>query len=498
MTQITQCPHCQTAFTVDAQQLAIADGKVRCGACMSVFCAPDYFITQETMPKASVVKADEQAMSELEHDYLAELEDDDLADEEQAGDDELVDEPLVEEQETFTPAVDTELSQSTNMEFDAQQPPEQSQVVSAKEPVAEENSVNQPLESTDMEEQIVAQEQAEQVSTPKEPVAEAAQDANLEAQTQTAEAKQNDDAIPTPSSLEAEDFTQADSTPVASEQDDDEQSYAPLAGMDNVKVAQSSFSSEEEQAQQGLNHKRWQEEEMQAGSPVDDVYSLIKSDLREQKERIEPDAFSGELNSKEQNIEDPAPTPLADTQEQSLYHEPETQAPTHSTQRSAQQTQSHTGFWLFVVLLLMLGALAQVAYFKFDTFARHPDTRFVYQQACTLLGCELPSVQDSKKIVVQQFLIRPQKQDKGYLQADILLINKAIYAQPYPDLTLVMRDNQGQVLASRRFVPKEFLSYRASLSDGLMPSGVPVRARLIVKAPQGQRASEFVHVMQNQ
>jgi predicted Zn finger-like uncharacterized protein len=42
-TQITQCPKCETTFKVTPAQLAIAKGAVRCGACLHVFRASDYF-----------------------------------------------------------------------------------------------------------------------------------------------------------------------------------------------------------------------------------------------------------------------------------------------------------------------------------------------------------------------------------------------------------------------------------------------------------------------
>jgi predicted Zn finger-like uncharacterized protein len=42
-TQITQCPKCDTTFRVTPAQLAIARGAVRCGACLHVFRASDYF-----------------------------------------------------------------------------------------------------------------------------------------------------------------------------------------------------------------------------------------------------------------------------------------------------------------------------------------------------------------------------------------------------------------------------------------------------------------------
>ena len=34
---IAECPSCQTRFRVTEQQLAVADGRVRCGACLAVF-----------------------------------------------------------------------------------------------------------------------------------------------------------------------------------------------------------------------------------------------------------------------------------------------------------------------------------------------------------------------------------------------------------------------------------------------------------------------------
>ena len=34
---ITQCPNCETRFRVTEAQLQVAHGRVRCGACLSVF-----------------------------------------------------------------------------------------------------------------------------------------------------------------------------------------------------------------------------------------------------------------------------------------------------------------------------------------------------------------------------------------------------------------------------------------------------------------------------
>ena len=58
-TQVTRCPHCQTSFRVGDEQLEAANGYVRCGSCLQVFNATEYFVgereeaqpaPQETLP----------------------------------------------------------------------------------------------------------------------------------------------------------------------------------------------------------------------------------------------------------------------------------------------------------------------------------------------------------------------------------------------------------------------------------------------------------------
>lgn len=41
--KVTRCPHCQTSFRVREEQLSTAQGMVRCGSCLQVFKAEDYF-----------------------------------------------------------------------------------------------------------------------------------------------------------------------------------------------------------------------------------------------------------------------------------------------------------------------------------------------------------------------------------------------------------------------------------------------------------------------
>jgi predicted Zn finger-like uncharacterized protein len=53
---ITQCPHCGTSFRVRTEQLAVANGSVRCGACLQVFSARNHVVTT-SIPSQSAGKA---------------------------------------------------------------------------------------------------------------------------------------------------------------------------------------------------------------------------------------------------------------------------------------------------------------------------------------------------------------------------------------------------------------------------------------------------------
>ncbi|MHA7880923.1 MAG: DUF3426 domain-containing protein [Saccharospirillum sp.] len=44
---ITQCPHCGTSFRVKEEHLAIANGSVRCGACLQVFSAKNHLVNPQ-------------------------------------------------------------------------------------------------------------------------------------------------------------------------------------------------------------------------------------------------------------------------------------------------------------------------------------------------------------------------------------------------------------------------------------------------------------------
>ena len=62
---VTQCPHCDTRFRVTEAQLATADGRVRCGACLSVFQGTDYLVIEDAGWEEDAVDALDEILDEL-------------------------------------------------------------------------------------------------------------------------------------------------------------------------------------------------------------------------------------------------------------------------------------------------------------------------------------------------------------------------------------------------------------------------------------------------
>ncbi|WP_415890517.1 zinc-ribbon and DUF3426 domain-containing protein [Neptuniibacter sp. SY11_33] len=54
---ITQCPSCETQFRVTPGQLKVANGQVRCGACLAIFCAVEYELKPQNVEPAQPQKA---------------------------------------------------------------------------------------------------------------------------------------------------------------------------------------------------------------------------------------------------------------------------------------------------------------------------------------------------------------------------------------------------------------------------------------------------------
>jgi len=145
--------------------------------------------------------------------------------------------------------------------------------------------------------------------------------------------------------------------------------------------------------------------------------------------------------------------------------------------------------WGFLTLLAA-GLLAfQYVWFHFDEMARQDQYRPIFQQICPMLGCQVPTRVDIARIKSSNLVVRSHPDFKGALIVDAIIYNRAPFAQPFPLLELRFADLNGQLIASRRFKPSEYLSGELA-GRGEMPSQTPIHIALDILDP-GPKAVNY-------
>ena len=140
--------------------------------------------------------------------------------------------------------------------------------------------------------------------------------------------------------------------------------------------------------------------------------------------------------------------------------------------------------WLWAVgsVLLALLIAGQYVVFNFDELATDERFRPTLERLCASLSCELPVLEDLSKISSEKLVVRSHPDKSEALMVDVIITNRAKFAQPFPALELTFSDLRGKAVATQRFYPGEYL--HGELSDmTLMPSKNPIHLELDIDDP---------------
>lgn len=157
-----------------------------------------------------------------------------------------------------------------------------------------------------------------------------------------------------------------------------------------------------------------------------------------------------------------------------------------------QQPKKPWGRWIGWGLLNIIaaGALAtQYTVYHFEELARQDQYRPWFEAICPEIGCTLPSKVDIAQIRSTNLVVRSHPQYMDALMVDAILYNRAQFAQPFPLLELRFADLNGQLIASSRFRPSEYLSGELAGQDE-MPPQTPIHISLEIKDP-GAKAVNY-------
>ena len=410
---VTQCPHCQTSFRVNHNQLSVARGVVRCGACLQVFNAARQLLEQSAAqnppaPPAPVepvpVAEPEQAPSQHEW-SAAELDLDQLD----------LDQELARlEQREIQPTT----------EFKAVTPREDSLSAHRDSPGQDDQHWPDSLFSSPASER---EQLSAELDEPQPPLIEQEALDLAPAPGERTEPSLSLDTI--------DDDLDAPAAPTAALRADDDE----LPG-----------------------------ERLSAREPDDDLDSPVP----ELDERREPGL--GPASSRPARKE-----PLLD-----LIDDP--------IQLGWQKPKVNWAKRLLWILLILLAAAAlagQYLWYQFDELARQDRYRPWFQAVCPTVGCQVPSRVDIARVKSSNLVVRSHPDFNGALIVDAIIYNRAPFSQPFPLLELRFADLNGQLIASRRFKPTEYLSGELA-GKGEMPSQTPIHIALDILDP-GPKAVNY-------
>lgn len=475
---VAQCPHCHTRFRVTQEHLAAADGDVRCGVCLEVFNAsnqaapltapepvpvpPAPVAEPATTPSEAAWPHDELDLSHLELDAevarLGALEEQRRAPVAPAAPPAGATPPAVAApREEPAPAQGLAAHRPRDDE-DAFELPSLGAASSAHEPEPEPLRLQaEPELAFEPEPEPEWQPEPEPLPLPA-PEPEPEPEPELEPDV-APEPEPAIDPLPAAAPLAATrtPLKPAPAPPPAPLTVPPRERQEPALG--RVEA------DEDERAEPGLGRlDDWQE-------PVAEALSAD----RDSDDEPLPAKATSALRSEPEWQDDP----LLDLHDDPLQLDG----------RDARPRWGRRLLWLLLCLLALLGLAGQYVYYHFDELARQDSYRPLFVQACATLGCKVPSKVDVQQIRSSNLVVRSHPQFSGALRVDAILYNRAPFSQPFPLLELRFADLNGQLLASRRFKPAEYLNGELKGQDE-MPPQTPIHIALDILDP-GPRAVNY-------
>jgi len=436
---VTQCPHCQTSFRVSHAQLSVARGVVRCGACLQVFNAAKQLLEQ-------------RSGKPLEETSAA---------------------PLVAPPVIALPAEDPVETPIKPVE-----PIEQHKEWKTRE--LDFDSLD--LDSLDLDEELARLEQRE-IQLPEEfgredhsrheSALSAHRDSVETEKNQWVDSLLNDDAEPI---VEIPFEVQSEAVPERHEQPE------PASRHNRTEPSMSFDMSVLDEEPEPHAPRLSENQSVAVHKESTERWSALDDDepdhLSERHERQEPRLKRGR---NEPDLHDPVlrDKPLLDLTDDPLQLD---------WQKPKPRWGRRFGWGLLIVLALA-GLAAQYIWYHFDELARQDQYRPWFQQICPQIGCTVPSKVDIKLLKSSNLVVRSHPEFKGALVVDAIIYNRASFSQPFPLLELRFADPNGQLIASRRFKPSEYLSGEMA-GKAEMPPQTPIHIALDILDP-GAKAVNY-------
>jgi|GEM_PF-5370945 len=468
----TRCPECSTVFRVTEEHLALAKGKVRCGACMNVFTATEHLVR----PKSSSSATDSSSSIERSLDKALGT----SIEEHQPSDDGLLRASNEAEQEirwgdkpenrteypidrfgqpTADQAPDIEESGESN-ESSEQPINEFSDSSSHEEPFDQQDFVSpmqddlhapESFEEPDLEERIVGEQSAEKHKEQLDPSDDDIESFAIDA----FEDEVSSDNLPYQNDSQASDELTSDAT-------DGSYTEGSLSSSDEVDYSDADETDLDDESAGFSDQAQSISEDDSTSSRSDAVkdQEALNDSIRSEHPTLNDD-FSIDRLSDALAEEDLEPDPLDEFDD-------------------IVERKSHALKWM-VISIVLVGGLGFFIYWLWSdrqTLAWDDTWGSSVQVLCSVAPCDLKPRRNVAAIELLQRDIRPSENNPEITEFNLFIRNNADYEQPYPTVEIRFTDTKGAIVSSEIHSPEDYLS--ADVKGRMMP--VNQRTLILIQA----------------
>jgi predicted Zn finger-like uncharacterized protein len=454
---VTQCPHCQTSFRVSHAQLSVARGVVRCGACLQVFNAAKQLLEQRAGKTTDDIQPPVPASSPatilapptiLPEDLLLDMPEDEP-------DEPPAERPVEAQREWKTRARDFASLDLDDLDLDEELAKLEQREIQLPGTYGREGHLRSG-DSSISARRDNANAESEQFASLHNDDADDLYASEPETTTDPALGVKT---APEPDSRNGR--TEPSMSFGLGELGDEPEAPEPSMGENPGRTAQREDSVYDEP---GEHLSAVDEDE---DHPMDEPPQRPKPRLK--RSRTEPDLHENVLRNK----------PTLDLTDDPLQLDWQKPKPRWGRRLA----------WGLLILLAIMALAGQYIWYHYDELARQDEYRPWFQVVCPQIGCKVPTKVDITLLKSSNLIVRSHPDFKGALVVDAIIYNRAAFSQPFPLLELRFADPTGQLIASRRFKPSEYLSGEMA-GKAEMPPQTPIHIALDILDP-GAKAVNY-------
>jgi predicted Zn finger-like uncharacterized protein len=151
--------------------------------------------------------------------------------------------------------------------------------------------------------------------------------------------------------------------------------------------------------------------------------------------------------------------------------------------------------WWIGSLLLLLALLVQAGYiYRGEIAVLIPEAKPLLERVCLEFGCDLPLPRRAELLSIESSDLQADGSHPNVMVLTATLRNRAAFVQAFPALELSLTSAQGQTVARRVLLPKDYVAQPAR-SDAGFAAGSELQIRVYIEAaalkPTGYRLYLF-------